>query len=175
MFKKIRIFNIHNHLNELSSLKFLKEYFCQDDQNIIDDHLRYYLDNARSFISSFINIIRICRRVIEIEKFMDKEERMKMVYSYNQNILKTIEHSIFAEDYDQAVKTCDFKLLREILIQMISIKLASVFTITKVIIDLKIDEFVEKILFDDIDKIVNLVKDYYDPIIQQGLGFYFSN
>ena len=106
---------------------------------------------------------------------MDKEERMKMVYSYNQNILKTIEHSIFAEDYDQAVKTCDFKLLREILIQMISIKLASVFTITKVIIDLKIDEFVEKIRFDDIDKIVNLVKDYYDPIIQQGLGFYFSN
>ena len=27
--KKIRIFNIHNHLNELSSLKFLKEYCIQ--------------------------------------------------------------------------------------------------------------------------------------------------
>ena len=163
---KICIFNaVENNKYDLNSLKYLRnqDYFSEKDREIINKHVEYYLSDIRSYISILINIIRASR--VNLLKEGDHIGRMNFMISMNSHNLDHLNYTIFSSEYKNAVSTGNFEALIMLLAKIVKDKLISAFSIENEKKTDLIENFISRLLIDQIDYLPNIVKNEYDSVI----------
>lgn len=169
---KVYIFNaIENTKYDLISLKYLREQddFSKKDREIINKHVEYYLYDIRSYISMLINIIRASR--VNLLKEGNPIEKMNFMISMNSHNLDHLNYTVFSTEYKNAVSTGNFEALIMLFAKIVKNKLISAFSILRLVNEQKtdlIENFISRLLIDQIDYLPNIVKNEYDSLISKG-------